>query len=347
MEHLSIRSISTALNLSIFTNLIILGYHWLSIAISTNLVLSQQHEVFFMLNPIWLHTFKTLIEVGHFTQTAEKLYMTQPGVSQQIKKLEQACGHPLIKRINKQFEITEQGRQVYQYARDLTQHEHKLMESLSFDDPFSGQCRLSCSGSLALLYYPKLLKLQAKYPALSVHLEAAPNYKVLKDIAETNIDIGVVTHKPSASEFYIEPLGLEPLCLIMPKRFEGQTINSQTLINCGVVKHPDSAHYLSLYFDQCGDREFAELNIEKLPTASYVNQLSQILLPVSQGIGFTVLPKSTFDSFIHKDSLSLHNPKVQVTEQLYLAHKRNRELPARYQTIEQILKESVSHQTIS
>ncbi|MRY60822.1 LysR family transcriptional regulator, partial [Parabacteroides distasonis] len=43
-----------------------------------------------MINPLWLNTFKTLVEVGHFTQTAEKLYMTQPGVSQHIKKLEQA-----------------------------------------------------------------------------------------------------------------------------------------------------------------------------------------------------------------------------------------------------------------
>ncbi|MFT6927030.1 MAG: DNA-binding transcriptional LysR family regulator [Psychromonas sp.] len=38
-----------------------------------------------MLKPFWLNTFKTLIEVGHFTQTAEKLNMTQPGVSQHIK----------------------------------------------------------------------------------------------------------------------------------------------------------------------------------------------------------------------------------------------------------------------
>ncbi|ABZ77187.1 transcriptional regulator, LysR family [Shewanella halifaxensis HAW-EB4] len=42
--------------------------------------------------------------------------MTQPGVSQQIQKLEQACGHSLITRLNKQFEITEQGQQVYQCA---------------------------------------------------------------------------------------------------------------------------------------------------------------------------------------------------------------------------------------
>ncbi|MGS0680836.1 LysR family transcriptional regulator [Shewanella sp. 125m-7] len=295
-----------------------------------------------MLNPIWLHTYKTLIDVGHFTQTAEKLYMTQPGVSQQIKKLEQACGHPLIKRFNKQFEITEQGRLVYQYAVDAAQHETKLIESLSFDDPYCGQCSLSCSGSLALLYYPALLQLQQQYPDLSFHLEAAPNYKILKDIVESTIDIGVVTHKPSASEFYIEPLGGEPLCLIMPKRYQGQKINAQTLIECGVVNHPDSGHYLALYFDQCAEPEFAELIIDKLPCVSYVNQLSQILLPVSQGIGFTVLPKSALESFAHKQQLSIHNPINEVTEQMYLIYKRNRQLPARYQVLQQILKQCLS-----
>ena len=50
-----------------------------------------------MINPLWLNTFKILVDVGHFTQTAEKLYMTQPGVSQHIKKLEQACDCELFR----------------------------------------------------------------------------------------------------------------------------------------------------------------------------------------------------------------------------------------------------------
>jgi DNA-binding transcriptional LysR family regulator len=45
-----------------------------------------------MLNPNWLKTFVTLIDTGHFTKTAEKLFMTQPGVSQHINKLENSCG---------------------------------------------------------------------------------------------------------------------------------------------------------------------------------------------------------------------------------------------------------------
>ena len=101
-----------------------------------------------MINPLWLNTFKTLVEVGHFTQTAEKLYMTQPGVSQHIKKLEQACDCELLSRENKSFELTEQGRIMYRYALKLEKDQEDLFESLSFDNPYSGQCHLSSSGSL-------------------------------------------------------------------------------------------------------------------------------------------------------------------------------------------------------
>ena len=296
-----------------------------------------------MLNPIWLKTFKTLIDIGHFTQTAEKLYMTQPGVSQQIKKLEQACGHSLIKRINKQFEITEQGRQVYEYARKVAAQEDELLESLDFDDPYSGQCRLSCSGALALLYYPKLLTLQQQHPALSTYIEAAPNYKILKDITEGAVDIGVVTQIPSVSEFHYEAIGHEPLCLIMPKQYQNTVVDTQCLLQCGVVAHPDAEHYLSRYFDQCANPEFSELNIETLPTTSYVNQLSQILVPISQGLGFTVLPKSAFDSFADKELLYVHRPHSAVTEPLYLVYKRNRELPARYHAVQALLQSSHKH----
>lgn len=54
-----------------------------------------------MLNQQWLATFVTLVEVGHFTHTANKLFMTQPGVSQHIKKLEEQVGVHLLLRDRK------------------------------------------------------------------------------------------------------------------------------------------------------------------------------------------------------------------------------------------------------
>lgn len=296
-----------------------------------------------MLNPNWLTTFKTLIETGHFTKTAEKLFMTQPGVSQHIRKLEQACGYDLIRRDKKSFEITEQGRLVFEYAKQLEQNEVKLIENLSFDNPHVGDCRLSCSGSLALLLYSGLLDLQCEFPQLVVHLEAAPNRKILNEINNGDIDLGIVTHVPNPSQFEVEEIGSEELCLVYPSHRQcGESI-AQALQTMGVIRHPDVLHYLSLYFSQCGEQELESLDIEQLPTAGYVNQLSQILLPVSKGLGFTVLPQSAVESFALAETLSVYQPARMVSETLYLVKKRNRELPARFKTITDELKRQLSN----
>jgi DNA-binding transcriptional LysR family regulator len=290
-----------------------------------------------MLNPLWLNTFKTLIEVGHFTQTAKKLNMTQPGVSQHIKKLENSCSHSLIRREKKGFELTEQGKMVYQYALKSAEDEAKLIENLSFDNPYSGQCTLSCSGSLALLIYPKLLLLQQQYPDLSIHLEAAPNQKILSEVQSGNIDLGIVTHIPNGSFYQSKIIGRETLCLLLPKASENKKITTELLFNCGLIDHPDAMHYLSLYFDLCGEKELANINLNALPTSGYINQLNQILLPVAKGLGFTVLPESAVENFPQKESLYIVKTAKKVEETLYLVQKKNRNLAHRYHAIYRLL----------
>ncbi|WP_435234746.1 LysR family transcriptional regulator [Psychromonas sp. PT13] len=296
-----------------------------------------------MLNPLWLNTFKTLIEVGHFTQTAEKLYMTQPGVSQHIKKLENAAGHSLIRRENKSFELTEQGRIVYEYALKIVEEENKLIENLSFDDPHSGQCKLSCSGSLALLLYPELLILQQQYPNLSMQLEAAPNQRILNAVQSGGIDLGIVTNLPNSNLYQSKLIGSEALCLVFPKCYENQPVTLALLHQCGLIHHPDALHYLSLYFELCGEDELRNLNLEAIPKSGYINQLNQILLPVAKGVGFTVLPESAVDKFPDKDDLYIAKTKKQVKEKLYLVQKRNRTLPQRYQAIYALLERVLSN----
>jgi len=296
-----------------------------------------------MINPLWLNTFKILVDVGHFTQTAEKLYMTQPGVSQHIKKLEQACDCELLSRENKSFELTEQGRIVYRYALKLEKDQEDLFESLSFDNPYSGQCHLSCSGSLSLRLYPKLLELQQQHPDLSINLEAAPNRKILNDLLQGTTDIGIVRHLPNNRYYQSQVIGKEALCLIVHHRHADLEITPKTLHEIGLIAHPDSAHYLSLYFDLCGDNELANININEIPKSGYINQLHQILLPVSKGLGFTVLPAGAVEHFAERDKLHVVPPKKEVEEMLYLVQKRNRKLPYRYNTVIDLIKQNVSN----
>ncbi len=293
-----------------------------------------------MLNPLWLKTFQTLIDTGHFTKTAERLFMTQPGVSQHIKKLERACGHTLIARHHKTFEITEAGQSVYHYARQIEHQQAELINSLNIEDPYSGSVSLSCSGALALLLYPPLLNLQCKHPTLIAKLEAAPHYKILADVLSGECDIGIVTHIPSDSRFESETLGIEPLCLMLPASRSIKNATPEDLKTMGLIKHPDAFHYLSLYFAQCGEPLLEKINIDELPVTGYVNQLSQILLPVAKGLGFTVLPKSALDSFPDRDNIAIYHASHEVVETLYFLTKRHRQLPQRFTTI---MKEIAGH----
>ncbi|MFT6154656.1 MAG: DNA-binding transcriptional LysR family regulator [Bermanella sp.] len=297
-----------------------------------------------MLNPAWLHTFKTLVETGHFTETANKLFMTQPGVSQHIKKLEANCGHSLITRNKKRFELTEQGRLVYSYAKDVKSNEVSLLERLNFDDPFSGVCKLACPGALALSLYPHLLELQINHPQLIIQLEVAPNSKIVKGIESGEFDFGIVTNQPSAQQFNFEKVGSDELCLILPKKqgdialkeYGGDVL--MCIKTLGLIDHPDAKHYLATYFSLSNLAELAKVNTSEIPVTGYVNQLVQILIPVSNGLGFTVLPQSAFDRFADRERLKIIKPNSRVMEHLLGVKARNRQLPARYKNVIEHIK---------
>lgn len=286
-----------------------------------------------MLNPVWLNTFVTLFNIGHFTKTAEKLFMTQPGVSQHISKLEQACGFTLIRRDKKSFELTEQGRLVYNYAQKLAINEHELIERLAFDDPYSGNCFIACSGAMALTLYPKLLDLQIENPSLVMKLKAAPNHQILNEIQEGKIDIGVVTEAPNNSIFDIEMLGHEELCLVLPSSVDSDVDMGEMLTDIGLIAHPDLEHYLSIYFEQCQEQSLKKLVTSEIPVVGYINQISQILQPVAKGLGFTVLPRSAVESFQPAQLLKVFKPNKPVIETLHIVKKKNRELPERYKVL--------------
>jgi DNA-binding transcriptional LysR family regulator len=266
--------------------------------------------------------------------------MTQPGVSQHINKLEEACGHTLIKRGKKSFVITEQGRLVYNYTKELISDEKFLFEQLNFDDPFSGKCTLACSGSLALLLYPKLLGLQNQYPNIHINIKAAPNHQILSDIKNGHVDQGIVTDVPNESFFDFEEVGQEELCLILPQKANLNKSWKQLLLELGLIFHPDAEHYLSLYFRHSEEQELTLLDISKIPVIGSINQISQILEPLTQGIGFTVLPKSVVDSFHSPELLKILKPQQPVMESLYLICKKNRELPARYEAFNSIIRKT-------
>ncbi|GMQ48939.1 LysR family transcriptional regulator [Vibrio sp. 10N] len=293
-----------------------------------------------MINTTWLNTFKTLVEIGHFTQTAEKLFMTQPGVSQHIKKLEASLKAELITREGKTFELTEQGRLVYDYACDLAKREVSLFEKLKYDDPESGSLSFSASGAISTALYPKLLHLQTQYPSLRVNIEAAPNRRVIESVANGSIDSGIVTAVPQHPDLSAEHLGQLELCLIGSKSAVSTLSPREALKQLGVIDHPDAQYYLQKLIDQSGLAELEGAEWQDFRKVSYINQHSQILQPVAMGIGVTVLPKVAIEYSEYKDKVDIWQTVELVSEPLYFVQKKRKRLAARYSFLLDVIKET-------
>ena len=102
-----------------------------------------------MINQILLKTFCTLVNVGHFTKTAEKLFMTQSGVSQQIKKLEKQLDSQLLIREGKTFSLTAAGYQLHQKGLELLRSSDELEALIRQDEAYVGRVNIA----LRLCFY--------------------------------------------------------------------------------------------------------------------------------------------------------------------------------------------------
>lgn len=279
-----------------------------------------------MLNGQWLETFVTLCTTGHFTKAAVKLHMTQPGVSQHLKKLELQVGQPLITRDGKRFTLTPAGEAVLAFGTRRRDEERRLREALEADDAGQGQVSVACSGSLALLVYPRMLDLMKRFPGLIVHLEAAPQPRVLEGVLAGVFDLGIADHEPVNARLEGELAGSDELCLLMPAA-EGGEPGFADLQRQGFIAHPDGFAYADALLSANFPNEYE--GVERLRVRSFINQIGQIPEPVAEGIGYTILPRSGVDAYPRRDALSCMKLAHPVRHDLWLVRRRGKVMAAR------------------
>ncbi|PSF15388.1 LysR family transcriptional regulator [Marinobacter shengliensis] len=281
-----------------------------------------------MINTTWLRTFCTLVEVGHFTRTADHLHMTQSGVSQHLRKLEEQLGTELLVRQGKQFSLSGAGERLYTEAQGILFALSNLEQTVGEDPPFEGSVRIMSPGSVGLKLYPHLLALQSKHPKLVIDYRFAPNPDVENAIAKSTVDLGFMTSKSTLAEVSCTPVAQESLLLVTPATVEEP--DWDTLMALGFIDHPDGNHHASLLLG-ANYPEFQHSNL--FPKKGFSNQIGLILEPVSMGLGFTVLPAHAVEAFEKSEHIKVHRLANPVSETLYLCTLRNRSIQARMKTI--------------
>ncbi len=277
-----------------------------------------------MINPLWLKTFCTLVEVGHFTQTADKLFMTQSGVSQHIKKLENQLARALLIREGKTFTLTNAGKELFEKGKVLLHSFDVLEQSIKEDNQYQGKLSIASPGSIGLKLYPQLLRLQQQHPQLAIDYRFAPNQDIEKKLCAHRCDIGLVTEISKAPQISYQEIASEPLVLVTSAQIT--EINWQTLIQLGFIDHPDGRHHAQLLLRK-NFEQFQQ--VEQFANHGFSNHISLICEPVSLNLGFTVLPLHAAQAFKEQQLIHIHHLEQTVYETLYLCTNNHSVVNAR------------------
>jgi DNA-binding transcriptional LysR family regulator len=281
-----------------------------------------------MINVVWLRSFCHLVEIEHFTRTAERLHMTQSGISQHVSKLEEQVGLTLLARQGKRFSLTDAGERLYAEARVIIQALSDLEQRVGDDPAYEGKVRVMSPGSVGLKLYGHLLSLQKQHSKLIINYRFAPNSDVENAIVDNDIDIGLMTRPSMLSELDCQAIAEEALLLITPANVTDPSWND--LMTLGFIDHPDGAHHAATLLS-ANYAEFQHSNL--FNNKGFSNQISLILEPVSMGLGFTVLPAHAVGAFPRPDLIKIHQLDHPVNETIYLSTRRDKPIANRINTV--------------
>jgi DNA-binding transcriptional LysR family regulator len=165
-----------------------------------------------------LQAFCAVVEKKSFSQAAEKLGVTQPAVSLQVRSLEQRLGQKLLDRSGRRVEPTEAGRRLYRSAQRLLALEEQLLEEVSADEAgLHGTLTIGASTGPGAHLVPLLLcQFQREHPDLHVALSIWDTQTVIDRVAERDLELGVVGALRRHRSLEFEPLVRDEIVLAVP-----------------------------------------------------------------------------------------------------------------------------------
>jgi len=162
-----------------------------------------------------LEIFEAIARLGSFTRAAENLYLTQPTVSMQMKKLTDAVGAPLVEQVGKKVLLTEDGRELAQASREVFAILDRYTMSVA-------QRRGLEKGTLKLMaittasyFAPRLLGEFAKlHPGIDVSLRVTNREQVLASMADNLDDLYLLGTPPEEIAVEATPIMDNPIVVL-------------------------------------------------------------------------------------------------------------------------------------
>ena len=187
-----------------------------------------------------LAAFSTVVELKSFSQAAERLGVTQPAVSLQIRSLEERLGRQLLDRSGRRVEPTEAGQRLYRAAQRMLALEQQLLEEVAgeAEGELRGELAIGAATGPGATVVPLLLcEFQRDNPDVRVELTISDTQAVVEAVARRELELGVVGATPRHRSVTYEPFFRDEVVLVCPpghpaagKTIDVTALKEETLI---------------------------------------------------------------------------------------------------------------------
>ena len=176
-----------------------------------------------------LQAFCEVVDRKSFSLAAEKLGVTQPAVSLQVRSLEKRLGTQLLDRSGRRVEPTESGLKLYRSAQRLLALEEEIVNELAADatGALDGIFEIGAStGPGGVVLSQILCQFAEVHPALHIALSVFDTQTVVERVADRTLQLGVVGAAPRHRGVEYEPFFKDAVVLACPPGhpFAGRTV---------------------------------------------------------------------------------------------------------------------------
>src|SRR5216684_5596978 len=256
-----------------------------------------------------------------FSRAAEALHRTQPAVSQAIRRLENELGEPLFDRSSKDGTLTAAGRVLLDFSQqmlNLRQHAHSAIRELR--DLHRGKLSLGANEYTVMSLLRLIPIFRARHPHIKIEVKRSLASRIPGEIIGRDVEIGVVSFKPSDPAIKSVPVATDELALVVSPDhpLAGKKIVSVRELGAeAFIAHNVPSPYREKVI-KTFEKHRTPLNISmEMPTLEAIKRL------VERGLGVALIPRLAAQTEIERKQLAgLAVKEMRLERRVHLIYRK-------------------------
>jgi DNA-binding transcriptional LysR family regulator len=244
------------------------------------------------LNLDHLYALEQVVELGGFSAAAERLNLTQPAVSLQIRQLEDRLGVRLIERVGRRARPTAAGLELLPHIRRIDEAVSGASEAMAFHTKgVAGRARLGTGATACIYLLPPLLRdIRRRFPLLDIVVNTGNTPDILRMLEDNAIDVALVTLPAPGRMFAATPLIDDEIVAVFPDGMQPPSpVTAIALARLPVVLYEPGGNARRVIDDWFRDAGVSLKPVMELGSIEAIKQL------VAAGLGCGLLPRLAAD----------------------------------------------------